>query len=264
MLMYPFHFSSKKYPSWCTCCEEQPKFLNNRFDAYYHNKRKKMSPKKKSKVSNSPSAASNEHTPQSKKRAAAVDSEDLDLFHKNCDPGGSIYKAQATGKKNYFETTVELALQGLSMEDKLSVFEEFTENSRALKVEKAMVKEHYDKVYAYMPDMEWKDYVEDFKKQHLVDGVEGNYIKSDEELENEVKKLRDIITLINNELIIRAKTEKDKIWRTVVSKIEETKVYEMTNTPQAAAGASSSLPRSGSGLTRAVSQGGEGEQGQQT
>ena len=89
-------------------------------------------------------------------------------------------------------------------------------------------------------------------------------------MENEVKKLQDIITLINNELIIRAKTEKDKIWRVVVSKIEETdlketKVYEMTTTPQAS-GASSSLPRSGSGLTRAVSQGEQGEQqqGQQT
>ena len=191
MLLY----SSKKYPS-CTCCKEHPKYFNTRFDAYYHNKKKKMSAtKKKNKVSNSLTASSNE--PPTKKKAAH-NSPELVLFHANCEPGGVIHKAKAEGN-NYFETTVALALRDLSKEDKLSLCEKFTNNTRALKVEKSTVKEHYDKVYDYMPDMEWKVYVEDFKKQHLLDGVEGGYLKSDEDLKNEVKKLEDIIILINDE-----------------------------------------------------------------
>ena len=84
-----------------------------------------------------------------------------------------------------------------------------------------------------MIDEDWRDYVEDLKKM-MHNGIVGDYFKSTEELEEEMKKLLSIVEVLENEVKIREKVRSELIWAKVISKIEakvldrETKVYERT------------------------------------
>jgi hypothetical protein len=253
--MYQF-YSTKKYPSLCTCCII-PKYFKNKFDAYYHLKRKPMAPKKQ-KSSPSVNSSSNEETPQSiGKKRSAPKSRELELFYGNCDEGGIIFN-EVRSKKNY-QSTIASALQNLSKEDKMHLIDDFTEKSKNWKKKKSEYEEHYAEVYACQTAEDWKGYVEDFKKQILSDGILGEYIKSDEVLKDEKGKLESIIEVIENEQAIRKKVGTEKIWRAVISQIENTDLrptvhYEINNTPRQPS-LSSSLIGSSRSLTREVSDG---------
>ena len=255
--MHPY-YSSKKYPSWCICCIES-KYLKNKFAAYYHIKKTMSSSKKSKAKSKSPSASSNEHTPQQtvgkKRPAESFVSPELELFYTNCNKGGLIFLSQAKEDET-FQNTINMALENLSKEDKMSLLHDFMAKFTQWKEEKSAMKEHYDHVYENLLDMDWKNYLEDFKKRSLRDGIPGDHIKSTQVIKDEIVKLTDIVQVLNDELNIREKIEEECIWRAVISKIEkkdlrETRVYEITNTPQSS---SSSLgPRHR--LAREVSQG---------
>jgi hypothetical protein len=236
--MYPY-YSSKKYPSWCTCCLES-KYLKNKFAAYYHIKKTMSSSKKSKAKSKSPSASSNEHTPQQtvgkKRPAESFVSPELELFYTNCNKGGLIFLSQAKEDET-FQNTINMALENLSKEDKMSLLHDFMAKFTQWKEEKSAMKEHYDHVYENLLDMDWKNYLEDFKKRSLRDGIPGDHIKSTQVIKDEIVKLTDIVQVLNDELNIREKIEEECIWRAVISKIEkkdlrETRVYEITNTPQ--------------------------------
>jgi hypothetical protein len=262
--MHPFYYSAKKYPSWCTCCVE-PKYLNNRFNAYYHIRRKPMAPKKQKanpKSSPSGSSNSNDHTPQSigKKREAPINlSPELELFYKNCDPKGIIFTALADPTPNFFEKTIENTLNGFSTEEKMILLHDFLDKSTTWKEEKKKIQKHYDEVYEAQVDQDWKDYIEDMKKRACHDGHLGEYIKSNQVLTDEIGKLQSIIEVIVDEQSVREKVEKEKIWSTVIKQIETTELrvtphLVITNTPRQQSSLSS-LVGSRTSVTREVSGG---------
>ena len=56
-----------------------------------------------------------------------------------------------------------------------------------------------------MIDDDWRDYVDDLKKNLMHNGIVGDYFKSTDELEEEAKKLLSIVEVINNAIEIREK-----------------------------------------------------------
>ena len=222
-----------------------------------------MAPKKqRRKKSSSPSAAgssSNEQTPQSiGKKRSTPKSKELELFYANCDQGGIIFN-EVKSKQN-FNKTIANTLQNLSKEDKMRLLDDFTEQSKNWKKEKIEFQEHYDKVYECQIDEDWKDYAEDFKKQVLSDGILGDYIKPDEVLADEIKRLESIIEVIEDEQSIREKVVTEKIWRAVISQIENndlraTPHYQITNTPLQQSSSSSLIGTGPRTMTREVSEG---------
>ena len=269
-MQYQF-YSIKKYPSWCTCCIE-PKYLTNRFDAYYHIKRKTMAPKKLKSKKSSPSAAgssSNEQTPQSsgnKRSAPNSASKELDLFYANCEPGGIIYDALIDKDlgADYFNKTIVSNLKKLSKEDRIGLFDDFMGKSTKWKKEKSTIEEHYESVYAEQVNSDWKGYVADFKKRALRNNIPGDYVESDQVLIDEKGKLESIIEVIEKEQLIREKVEKEKLWEVVIKQILETDLknyphYSITNTHQSSSSSSSSSSSNirlmGLALTREVSEG---------
>ena len=215
-----------------------------------------MSSSKKAKAisKSSPSTSSNDITPQTigKKRSATNLSKELNLFYTNCETGGSIHSALDESRE-FFDITLTKALTNLSKEDKLTLIHDLQEKSTQWKEQKSSFKDHFDRVYEHLTDNDWKDYVKDFKKRALRDGIPGDYIKSNQVLEDEIDKLTDIIQVIRDELSTRENIDKEKIWRAVISKIEkkdlrETTLFEVSHSRQYLG--SSSTPRV---ITREIS-----------
>jgi len=191
-----------------------------------------MPPRKRSPSSSNSSIINDIDEQSVKKRASHDESQELALFYRNCEAGGSICNALEDDDHEFFDKTVDKALKKLSKEDKMSLLKNFQEKFTIWKEKKTAIKEEYESVYSSMIDDDWRDYVEDLKKKIMQNGIVGDYYKSTRELEEEQAKLLSIVEVIKNEIQIREKVESELIWAKVISKIDtkeldgETRVYE--------------------------------------